>query len=98
MQRLIKYKSCSVKTRRFTQKLSNKDQRKENEMGILIGKIKEKMLSSDRNHKIQLLRLALFSWFNFYNEEEFTCHMLLVIWCRYLANCCRKKGILPFPE
>ena len=39
-------------------KLSNEVQSKANDMDILIGKIKEKILSSNRNQKVQLLTLV----------------------------------------
>ena len=39
-------------------KLSKEVQRKANDMDILIGKIKEKMLSSNHNQKVQLLTLV----------------------------------------
>ena len=39
------------------------------EVQVLIGKIKEKILSSNCNRKIQLLRLVSISWSNKYIEE-----------------------------
>ena len=54
----------------FLNKLSKEVQWKPNDMNILIGKIKEKMLSSNRNQKIQLLTLVPISWSNKYIEEE----------------------------
>ena len=64
-------------------------------MDILIGKIKEKMLSSNCNQKIQLLTLIPISWSNKYIEEEFNVTNYIVQISHTLLQ---KKGILFFPK
>ena len=76
-------------------KLSKEIQCKTNDMDMLIGKIKEKMLRFNCNQKIQLLILVPISWSNKYIEEEFNATNYMVqISCKLL----QKKGILSFPE
>ena len=61
----------------------------------VIGKIKEKILRSNHNQKIQLLTLVLISWSNKYIEVEFNVTNCTVQISRKLLQ---KKGILSFPE
>ena len=68
---------------------------KANDMDILIRKIKEKMLISDRNQKIQLLTLVPISWSYKDIKKEFNVTNYMVQISRKLLQ---KNGILTYPE
>ena len=73
-------------------KLSKEVQHKPNDMDILIGKIKEKMLN--RNQIIQLLTLVPISLSNKYIEEFNVTNYTVQISRKLL----QKKAVLSFPE
>ncbi|XP_012560034.2 uncharacterized protein LOC105846148 [Hydra vulgaris] len=76
-------------------KLSKEVKVKANDMEILIRKIKEKLLISNRNQKIQLLTLVPISWSHKDIEKEFNVTSYMVqISCKLL----QKNGILSFIE
>ena len=76
-------------------KLSKEVKGKANDMDILIRKIKEKMLISNRNQKIQLLTLVPISWSHKDIEKEFNVTNYMVQISRKLLQ---KNGILSSPE
>ena len=76
-------------------KLSKEVKGKATDMDILIRKIKEKILISNRNQKIQLLTLVPISWSHKDIEKEFNVTNYMVQISRKLLQ---KNGILSFLE
>ena len=76
-------------------KLSKEVKGKANDMDIIIRKIKEKMLISNCNQKIQLLTLVPISWSHKDIEKEFNVTNYMVQISHKLLQ---KNGILSFPE
>ncbi|XP_065665336.1 uncharacterized protein LOC136086777 [Hydra vulgaris] len=75
--------------------LSKEVKGKANDMDILIRKIKEKMLISNHNQKIQLLTPVPISWSHKDIEKEFNVTNYMVQISRKLLQ---KNGILSFPK